>query len=280
MPFFSPQFKRQLNPEGRMMYWFQTSYKQTEGSPSWNEIPPLAVEGEIVYSDPNWAENADTTGIFERLPEEVSNPTVLKAVFEHWIQDCSGAFVHPPTLTQCLANVTSIWDSNAPTATLLQSEEDKDWVLQWIPTKIKVDKPLFQVFWSPLYKTLNTRIPERIDIEGKIEDFDDEPELQGPEKTYTILPTAGQTRQGEWLQEIPDLQVPLSEGPALRLESDQDVDPRMERARQRVREARIRAKLARYKAERMAQRFEDRFGFYPSEDDEEAETEAEMSGMD
>ena len=278
MPFFSSQFKRQMNPEGRMMYWFQTAYTQTEGSPSWNEKPPLSVEGEIVFGEPGWAEQADTTQLLERLPEETSNPTVLKTVFEQWIQDCSGAFVHPPTVTQCLANVQCICDSNAPTATVLSTEEDKDWVLQWIPTKVKVDKPTFQIYWAPLYKTLNTRIPELEEVSSKIDEFEEAPELQTPEKTYTILPPHAPTRQADWLQEIPDLQVPLSEGPALRLEGE--VDPRMERARQRVREARIRAKLARYKADRLAQRFEDRYGFYPSEDDEEAETEAEMSGME
>ena len=43
--------------------------------------------------------------------------------------------------------------------------------------------------------------------------------------------------------------------------------------RKRIREARIRAKLARYRAERLAQQFERKYGVWPEEDQEEAQTE-------
>jgi hypothetical protein len=134
--------------------------------------------------------------------------------------------------------------------------------------------PDFLVYWAPCYKLKvpDARIPELTQFDDKIGDF----ELQQPEKTYTITPS---TRQGDWIQEIPELQVPLSDGPALRLAGDEE-DPQMIKYRRRVHEARIKAKLARYRAERLAQRFEERYGFYPSEDEDEAQTDAELSGMD
>jgi len=285
LPFFSKHFKRQVKPEGQMIYWFQTCYKQTENSASWNEKPPLAVDGEIVYSDSKYLEDANMATILEKLPEETSNPVLLKNVFEQWIQDCSSAFVQSPTVSQCLANTVSVWDSNAQVATVLDSEESKDWILQWIPTRIKVDKPIFQVYWAPSYKIINTPIPILLDIADqtksviKIGNHSENPDIQSPEKTYTILPSLT-TRQGDWLQEIPDLQVPLSEGPTLRLDNENSSDPVLEKYRRRIHDARIKAKLARYRADRLAQRFEERFGFYPSENEEEAETEADLTEAD
>ena len=277
-PFFSSAFKRQQGPDGKYTYNFVSLYTQQEGSSSWNEKAPFSVLGETVYSDPNWANTADLNTVFEKLPEETRNPTLLKSIFEKWIVDCSGAFTKPPTITQCLANTTSIWDSNVPTASVLDDEEKENWILQWVPTRIHVAMPNFYVYWAPRYKVPDSKIPELTDFEGgdKIAEFDETPTVQNPEKTYTIVPSA---RQGDWLQEIPELQVPLSDGPALRLSGDEE-DPTMIKFRRRLHEARMKAKLARYKAERLAQRFEERYGFYPSENEDEAETEADVSGMD
>jgi hypothetical protein len=81
--------------------------------------------------------------------------------------------------------------------------------------------------------------------------------------------------QNEWLQEISDLSIPYSELPTLRL--DPNFEQQKEKYRRRVRDARIRSKLAKYRAERLAQRYEERFGVYPEEDEEEAQTEAEKT---
>ncbi len=275
-PLFSSAFKRTLGPDGKYTYSFSSLYTQKEGTPSWNEQAPFAVVGETVYADPNWANTADLTQVFERLPEETRNPTLLNRVFEKWIVDCSGAFTKPPTITQCLANAVSVWDSNVPTATVLETEEKDNWSLQWVPTRVHVAVPHFYLYWAPCYKVPESRIPDFAEAgqqeDSKISEFASQ-DIQCPEKTYTITTN---TRQGDWLQEIPELQVPLSEGPALRLSGEEE-DPGMIKFRNRVHEARMKAKLARYKAERMAQRFEERYGFYPSEDEDEAQTEADLS---
>lgn len=274
-PYFSSSFKRVAGPDGKPTYNFTTLYTQKQGTQSWNEVAPFSVQGETVYADPEWASEANMEEVFQRLPDGCREPSAIEGVLKRWLLDCSGAFTKPPTLEQCMNNATTICDSNVPTAIVLESEEKEDWILQWIPTRIHVAMPNFYVYWAPCYKqnVPDARIPDLTTFDDRIADFD----IQQPEKTYTITPS---TRQGEWLQEIPELQVPLSDGPALRLAGDEEEDPTMIKYRRRVHEARIKAKLARYRAERLAQRFEERYGFYPSEDDEEAQTEVEGSEMD
>lgn len=274
-PYFSSAFKRFVGPDGKPTYNFTTLYTQKEEAPSWNEVAPFSVLGETVYADPLWASEANMEEVFQRIPDKCRDTELCKSIFERWLTDCSGAFTKPPTIAQCMNASTVICDSNVPTASVLDSEEKDDWVLQWIPTRIHVAMPNFYVYWAPCYKSKvpDTRIPDLTMFDDKIADFD----IQQPEKTYTITPS---TRQGEWLQEIPELQVPLSDGPALRLADDEEEDPHMIKYRRRVHEARIKAKLARYRAERLAHRFEERYGFYPSEDDDEAQTEADVSEVD
>lgn len=267
MAYFSNQFKKQKAPDGKIQYWFQTCYTQDDSN--YDEKPPLSVDGEIIRNA-NQLSNV-------KIPEETYNPIVCKQVFEKWIEDCSGSFVKSPTVEQCLANMESVYDSNAPTAGINTTEENTLWTLQWIPTRIKVDLPHFQIYWAPCYKIQTTRIVESSE-EDKI-DFEnsDDFELQTPEKPYIVQDnTRLITAKDDWMQELNDSSLPLSDSPALRLVMDIEETQR-EKYRRRVREARIRAKLARYRAERLAQKYEDRFGVYPEEDLEEAQTEAEQS---
>jgi len=277
-PFFSSKFKRQLAEDGTSIYSFQSCYRQDDITH--NEVPPLAVDGLELYSTTSDLESSRsrTPTIFTELPEETHNPAVYKKVYEAWIRDCSGAFLKSPTLEQCLGNSQSLWDSNAPVATLTTLEQDSDWVLQWIPTKILVAMPRFQIYWAPCYKIPCARIPEMIDqalLDQPHSSSNPLIELQSPEKTYTITRRTGLATQGDYLQEISDVAMPYSDLPPLRL--DPNFEQQKERYRRRVREARIRAKLARYRAERLAQRYEDRYGIYPEEDEEECQTEAEQT---
>ena len=270
-PYFSSKFKRQLSPEGRAMYWFSTCYSQ-EGS-TYNEVPPLAVNGEVIFSEPEQIATVDEDTLFSILPEECRDPMTSRRVFEHWIQDCSGAFIKPPTIESCLAHTEVIWDSNAPVATLAPTEEDSDWILQWVPTKVKVDTPTFQIYWAPSYKTQHSsRIPftDEMTLNRGISGTETI-ELQGSETNTRVIVTQIPSQ----LQELTDAALPLSDSPTLRL--NMEIDVAEDKYRRRVREARIRSKLAHYRAERLAHRFEERFGYYPEEDEEEAQTEAEQT---
>jgi hypothetical protein len=272
MEFFASKFKRQKTPSGSYQYWFTTSYKQDEKT--LNEKPLLSVEGETVCAA-NGFSYEEEQNAFKTLPEEVYNPVTSRQVFEQWLHDCSSAFVKPPTIEQCLGNVENIWDSNAPIATLDSAEETSTWTLQWIPTKIKVDPPHFQIYWAPSFKTLATRIPDFGEESSSFSDLVSV-ELQEPEKSYSASSTTRlitAPRVSDWTQELTEVNIPLSESPALRL----NIDSQREKFRQRIREARIRAKLARYRAERLAQRYEEKFGDYPEEDNDEAETEVDQS---
>ena len=74
-----------------------------------------------------------------------------------------------------------------------------------------------------------------------------------------------------------ELPLSMSSNPPLRLDGDLSIDIQREKYRKRVRDARLRAKLARYRAERLEHRFFERFGVWPEEDADEAQTEAENS---
>lgn len=267
MAFFDRNFTKSHGASGKYIYTFKTLYKET--SETYNKKPPFGIDGLVLSK---YSPSSHTMAILSTLPEDTNNPTVLKEVLTQWLQDCSGAFVKPPTIDKCIANCQSKLDTdtNADVLTMLDSEEDKDWLIQWMPTVIAVDSPNFTLYWAPCYKVLYTR---PADEKISLDDAGAEVEVQNPEKTYTILPQATRLVNGEWMQELTDVSLPLSDSPALRL--DVDFEAQREKMRRRVRDARIRAKLARYRAERLASRYEARFGDYPSEDDEEAQTEAE-----
>ncbi len=277
-PFFSSKFKRQLGPDNKMEYWFSNIYSQDDKN--YNEKPPFSVEGEIIYAENSHMPTKTDEELFSNLPEETKNPSLWKTIFERWILDCSGAFTKSPTISQCLSNCEICWDCNAPIASMNTSEEDSDWILQWIPTKVKVCNSRFSIFWAPCYKTLSTRIPELTALsaeegESKIQmDSDTEIDLQPPENTRRIDVTNSEHVVS--LEELTDIPMPVMNTPALRLEPAFD-DVQREKYRRRVRDARIRAKLAHYRAERLADRFEERFGYYPEEDDDEARTEGEQT---
>lgn len=278
MKFFSPKYKIVKDTQGKPIYWFSTLYAPSEE----NEKPSLSVDGEIIRLDEGCS-YLNEKELFQKVPEEAYNPVVSKAVLEQWISDCSGAFVKPPTIERCLANLDIFCDSNAPVATMTAEEESDVWVLQWIPTRIKVDAHRFQIYWAPSYKTKAARIPELLEVDTQ--DHGNDIDLQHPEKIYSVTPSSPSTRLitasggANWTpQEVEEDSIPLMEEPALRF--DTFLDSQREKYRRRVREARIRAKLARYRAERLAMRYEERFGEYPEEDDEEAQTEAERSDED
>jgi len=254
MPYFKSQFKRQNNSNGKYMYWFDTLYTQTDDNR--NEVHPLAIDGLVI--DPQVTVSKEE---LLKAPEEIMNPNIWKKVYTQWIEDCSGAFVKCPTIEQCLAKTESLVDPDASGPSVNPEEEEELWTLQWFPTKLKVDMPVFQIYWAPCYKVLcKSRIP-----------LDETVELQQPEKTYVVSPP--RVNDSEWIQEMADLHVPFADSTTLRL--DPDLEVQKERFRKKVRDARIRAKLARYRAERFAIRYEERYGVYPEEDNEEAQTEAE-----
>lgn len=237
------------------MYWFHSLYK--EAPETKNTRPPFAVDGAET-------DFTDTDVSMFQIPEELRNPEHWKPVYEAWIQDCSGAFVKSPTIEQCLANTELIADSNAPMVT----PEKGQWVYQWVPTKIKVDSPKFQMYWAPSFKIPSTPKQEKISIEDSTIH---EVEVQ-------LHPGTTRTYNGDWIQEITDVPLSMADAPPLRL--DVDIDSQREKMRRRVRDARLRAKLAKYRAERMARRYEERFGTYPDEDEEEAQTEVETDATE
>jgi hypothetical protein len=261
--YYKPEFKRQGTQSGKYAYLFETLYTQTERNR--NEVHPLAVDGVHCEEDPeDWL----------TPPENIKNPEILKKVYTQWIKDCSGSFVKCPSIEQCLAKSESLVQSNASIPNIYPEEEDDSWLLQWHPTKIKVDSPIFQIFWEPCYK-----IPYKTQIVLEEEQQVSETvDIQSPEKTYTILPRLSEAETKGWIQEMADLHVPYVDTTTLRLDSELELQK--EKMRRKVRDARIRAKLSRYRAERIASKFEDKFGFYPEEDIEEAQTEVENSSDD
>jgi hypothetical protein len=280
MLYFNSKFRRQKNVEGKIDYIFVTSYVQNEKNI--NEKPPLAVDGYSFTMNESINEQEEQE-YFKKLPEECYNPSISRSVFELWLKECGTAFTKLPTIEQCLSNLENHFDETAPIASINAGEEDESWILQWIPTRIVVSMPKFQIWWGPSYKILNTRIPE-LELEEKIPTIEyHEIQLHTPDKIIPspqdhskFIKTNHKSLENvDWLQEINDSSLPYSDSPALRL--DLESDTQREKFRCRVRDARIRAKLARYRAERLAHRFEERFGVYPEEDEEEGQTEVEQS---
>jgi hypothetical protein len=283
MVFFSPKFKRGQSSAGKTIYIFHSTYIQTDETH--NQVPPLSVSGEILYSErtkPSMT-SEDLITILQEIPKECFTQEKSKEVLSQWLTDCKTAFTKLPDLDLLLHKVQHRLDETAPTASISSSEEASDWVLQWVPTKIHLEMPQPTVYWAPCYKSESARIPDEIDGGAETVSLEDvtettgqlDLELQetGAHDTTRLIQNMNQAWNGATLTT-----VPLAESPSLRLEFDYQAQK--DKFRRRVREARIRAKLARYRAERLAQRYEARFGEFPDEDDEEAQTEIEKSDME
>jgi hypothetical protein len=262
MSYFSPVFIKELTSKSTYKYSFsiECAVNTEEEREQFKSICVQTVQ-------PN--KDIDT------LPDELVNPACLKAIFDQWILDCSNCFVKPPTFEKFkyvseLAVQHDVSDD-------LECSSNTLCNFYWFPVTIVLDMPVFKIHWSVMHKTPQTPTG----VLDKIVFNDDSPIVQ-TKYPYSEQPDGTRfikTNEGvrtEWLQEMNGSALPLSDSPALRLELDYD-EAQREKFRRRVREARIRAKLARYRAERLAHRYEERFGAYPDEDMEEAQTEAEQS---
>ena len=266
--YFSANFRRQQEADGKYAYWFDSIYLNTTGRPHTQTPFELESNEYLVAKPPSKQE------LLQEPPEDLNNPEIWKAVYLQWLKDCSGAFVKSPTLDTCISKTQSLIAPNFQIPTTPSNEISDRFHYIWLPMQIKFTTSRIQIYWMPQ----TTAQKSRIDLED--EDSSTESatgaavDIQNPEKTYTFVPQ--QSRSGDpWLQELADLHIPYSDAAPLRLQSTSDQDAQKEKFRKRVREARLRAKLARYRAERMALRFEERYGYYPEEDVEEAQTEAE-----
>lgn len=277
---FEEAFQKERTTTGQWEYLFRHKRANHDGETIW----PYSIKGSVLPSEQEEGEicDEDTKEIFETLPKECFLDETIQIIYEHFANDCGKWFQKRPTLEAFRNGLQQMVDADATIASLGPNEEDYDWALLWVPTVVRVSGGRFTIGWAPCYKLKQAKesrlIPSQEDVESGLI-----PELQGPDQapsiqegnTRLIRTTPSTTVRTDWLQEIPESSLPYSDIPALRL--DEEFLAQREKYRRRVREARIRAKLARYRAERIAHRFEERFGIYPDEDEEEAQTEAEQT---
>jgi hypothetical protein len=198
------------------------------------------------------------------IPNACSEENIISHVINNWYTDCKHVFVKPLNLNVLLKTAASQIDTSYPVVELSPDEENQEWTLLWTVTKVEISKFFLNIYWAPTHKKASQ---SRI-----IEDF----EVQDPEESqYKIIEGSREISEGNsaWIQDIG--QLPLSDRPALRLEAE--LDQAQERFRRRIRDARLRAKLSKYRADKLSSQFERKYGFYPVEDEEEAQTEYESN---
>jgi hypothetical protein len=249
---FDPQFKRINNNKS---YVFKTnSVVFQEDSVCCDGVK---VDGSNKVSDEEiWA-----------LPESCRNEELVEHILTAWYQDCKKAFIKPLNVTSLLKKVEHVVDKDYPIAALKPDEDEEEWILQWSVVRVELSATSLILYWAPTDKKL---AQSRIAVEF---------EIQGPEESqYRIIENSNSqlVEDASWVQDI--TQLPLSDRPALRLETE--MNSAREKFRKRVRDARLRAKLAKYRAERLCQLYLERYGDYPIEDNEEAQTEYENSSGD
>lgn len=277
--YFEESFQKEKLVSGQWEYRFRCRRMEHDGT-----IPILmGVQGEYLPSELEEGElvEGEEQQIFRTLPSICLQNETIQSVYERFVKECGKWFQKCPTLEAFQNGLQQELDTDSSIVTLRPNEEDYDWCLVWVPTVVRVLAGRFTIGWAPCYKLKQPKrsrlIPEAEEEDSLI------PELQEPDcvsrfeqgNTRLIRTLPSTTVRTDWLQEIPESMLPYSDIPALRL--DEDFLAQREKYRRRVRESRIRAKLARYRAERLAQRFEERFGVYPDEDEEEAQTEAEQT---
>ena len=254
---FDPKFKKVSKPSGPVQV-FRTRFHSMKAQ-DWQ------CDGCLVGGDSH-----PTDEEIWKMPEFCYEKSIVDSLIREWYLSCRNVFSSPPSLDSLLAKpVVHSCNRNFAIPALAPDEEDQEWVLLWTVVEFHFCKNSIELVWAPTDKRrLVPRIEENFENEGV--------EVQNPEESqYRIIESSTDipTDDAQWIQEIHDL--PLSDRPALRLEAD--LNAARERFRRRVRDARLRAKLARYRAERLAQQQMDKFGVYPDADAEEAQTEQEDS---
>lgn len=284
--FFEETYEKEKLSSGQWEYRFR--HKRIQNHSIQNEhdrqtVPPLCVKGEFLPSELEEGEipEEDETKIFMTLPNDCFHDETITRIYTIFMEECGKWFQKRPTIEAFRNGLQQEVDQDATIASLGPNEEDYDWELGWVPTVVRVSGGRFIVGWAPCYKFRHTKrsrlIPDFEGEDGMIPELQGVESVTGPQEgnTRLIHTNPSTTVRTDWLQEIPTSMLPYSDIPALRL--DEEFLAQREKYRRRVREARIRAKLARYRAERLAHRFEERFGVYPDEDEEEAQTEAEQT---
>ena len=191
-----------------------------------------------------------------QIKEEKNDELVV--FIKDWIDQCKSSFVKPPVLEECLQN--SFHEEGNVSVENYSHEDLCDFTWELYEISIGSNKKV--IFrWNLI--SSETR-PTAIELDDSTQ-----PELQEPEKVFSILNPASYPAQIP--EELTD--IPLSDISPFRL--DVNFEKQREKYRKRIRDARIKAKLARYRAERLCAIYEDKFGYWPSEDEDEAQTEVE-----
>jgi len=184
----------------------------------------------------------------------------ITTFLKDWIEQCKSCFVKQPLLEECLQN--SFHEDNMiyvkPEEYATETLCNCNWELREI--SIGTNKKVF-LRWDLV--SCETR-PTIIEFQDSTS-----PEMQEPEKVFTLPNPALYQNQGP--EELTD--IPLSDISPFRL--DANFEKQREKYRKRIRDARIKAKLARYRAERLCAIYEEKFGYWPSEDEDEAQTEVD-----
>lgn len=186
------------------------------------------------------------------MPEDCFKQPLISHIVKSWYNDCKHVFAKPLNIDNLIGIVTHIVDKSYPVVALIPEEENQEWILLWTVTRVEISKTLLNIYWAPTHKKLYES--------AIIEDF----EIQESPDEYKIIDA--------------NVEFPLAEGPALRLEVEQDYS--QERFRRRIRDARLRAKLSKYRADKLSLQFQKKYGYYPVEDEEEAQTEYETNSTD
>lgn len=219
-----------------------------------NGFKPIVFKTQFQYNGSNYPTILPYN---TQIKEEKKNEIVV--FVKDWIEQCKSSFVKPPVLEECLENSfheEGMFEVND----FYKAEDLCDFTWELYEICIGSNKKV--IFRWNLVSS-ETR-PTAIELDDSTQ-----PELQEPEKVFTIPNPASYPTQIP--EELTD--IPLSDLSPFRL--DANFEKQREKYRKRIRDSRIKAKLARYRAERLCAIYEEKFGYWPSEDEDEAQTEVD-----
>lgn len=134
------------------------------------------------------------------------------------------------------------------------------YTLQWKPTRFLVKAGEFHIVWELTSAVEATpRIPAEFTAQT--------PRAQSPERPEQVPEQTRSIQIHDSLIPVGDL--PLSDLPPLSFPQE-EMDPAREESRRRIREARLKVALAKLKAQRMEQKYYERYGQTPEDSEEES----------
>jgi hypothetical protein len=190
---------------------------------------------------------------------------VLISILECYLQFASSYFVKPPSVEQMKKHIVNVFKSD-------HESKETDKVFTMYVSAIKIYAKKTELVWASC-KAEQKEVSEQIPSDFLAPSRPSSPKIEGDTKHIIIT---SDPVSNAIMEAVADIPLQVGGGDAFRL--DDDSEERMYRLR--VLEAKLSAKIAKYKVKKEQDKYHSRFGRLPPDEDNYSEDETDYETED